>query len=116
MSKKSVAEVFADYRKRLLNFIHSRINRIEDAEDILQDVFYQFARMNDKINPIENTTAWLFRTASNRIINHYKKKKNEPLPVYYDEDDDDYIFDEIVDIIYAEETTPETNMLRSLVF
>ena len=44
------------------------------------------------------------------------KKKDEPFPVSYDEDDDEYVFDEIADIIYGEETTPETETLRSLVF
>ena len=116
MSKKSVAAVFTDYRKRLLNFIRSRVNRIEDAEDILSEVFYQFSKVNNKLNPIENTAAWLYRAARNRIINQYKKKKDEPLPFSYDEEgDEEYIFDEIADIIYGEETTPETELLRSLV-
>jgi len=110
------AEVFLSFRQRLLNFIHTRVSRIEDAEDILQEVFYQFTRVNNLINPIENISAWLYRTAHNRIIDHYKKKKDEPLPSSYDEENDEYIFDEISDIIYGEEATPEIKMLRSLVF
>jgi RNA polymerase sigma factor (sigma-70 family) len=116
MAKKSAAEVFTEYRKRLLNFIRSRVRSIDDAEDILQEVFYQFSRVNDTINPIENTAAWLYRAARNRIINDSKKKKDEPFPVVYDEDENEYIFDEIADIIYGEETTPQTEMLRALVF
>jgi len=110
------SETFLSFRQRLLNFIHSRVSRIEDAEDILQDVFYQFTRVNDLINPIENISAWLYRAAHNRIIDHYKKKKDEPLPETYDEDDEEYIIDEISDIIYGEEATPEIEILRSLVF
>jgi RNA polymerase sigma factor (sigma-70 family) len=108
-------EAFLSFRLRLLNFINSRVSRIEDAEDILQDVFYQFTRVNDLINPIENISAWLYSAARNRIIDHYKKKKDELLPESYDEDDDDAI-DEITGIIYGEEATPEIEMLRSLVF
>jgi RNA polymerase sigma factor (sigma-70 family) len=108
-------EAFLSFRQRLLNFIRSRVSRIEDAEDILQDVFYQFTRVNDLINPIENISAWLYRAAHNRIMDHYKKKTDEPLPASYDEEDDD-AFDEITDIIYGEESTPEIEMLRSLVF
>ena len=115
MSKESTTDVFTKYRKRLLHFIRSRVRRIEDADDILQDVFYQFARVNDTINPIENTAAWLYRAARNRIINHYRKKKDEPFPAYYDEDDNEYIFDEITDILYGEKATPETNMFRALI-
>jgi len=116
MAKQSVVETFKSYQQRLLNFISSRVNRIEDAEDILQDVFYQFSRVDDLINPIENISAWLYRAARNKIIDLHKKKKDEPLPASYDEDTDEYIFDEIADIIYGEEATPETEMLRSLVF
>jgi RNA polymerase sigma factor (sigma-70 family) len=110
----TVAQTFTEYRERLLKFIRSRVRRLEDAEDILQDVFYQYANVNSIISPIENTAAWLYQVARNRIIDHHKKKKDEPLPAHYDEDEDDYIIDEIEDIIYGEETTPETEMFRSL--
>jgi RNA polymerase sigma factor (sigma-70 family) len=111
-----VTETFLSLKQRLLNFIRSRVSRLEDAEDILQDVFYQFSRVDDLVNPIENISAWLYRSARNKIIDHHRKKKDEPLPALYDEDNDEYIFDEIADIIYGKETTPETEMLRSLVF
>jgi len=110
------AETFLSFKQKLLNFIRSRVNRVEDAEDILQDVFYQFTRVNNIINPIENISAWLYRAARNRIIDHHRKEKDDPLPASYDEDNDEYIFDEITDIIYGKEATPETEMLRSLVF
>jgi len=116
MAKKTASEIFKDYQRRLLNFIRGKVNRLEDAEDILQDVFYQFSRVDNLINPIENTSAWLYRSAKNKIIDHRRKKKDEPLPASYDEDEDEYIIDEIADIIYGKEETPETEMLRSLVF
>jgi len=109
------AETFLSLKQRLLNFIRSRVSRIEDAEDILQDIFYQLSRVNNIVNPIENISAWLYRAARNKIIDHHKKKKDEPLPASYDEDNDEYIFDEITDIIYGKETTPETEYLRSLI-
>ena len=115
MSKKSAGEVFTNYSKRLLKFIRSRVGRPEDAEDILSEVFYQFARVNDTIKPIENTAAWLYRAARNRIIDNYRKKKDAALPEHYDENDDD-VFDEISDIIYGEEATPETQTIRALIF
>jgi RNA polymerase sigma factor (sigma-70 family) len=116
MAKNSVVQIFKSYQQKLLNFIRSHVKQIEDAEDILQDVFYQFSRVDNLINPIENISAWLYRAARNRIIDHRRKKKDGQLPSSYDEDADDYIFDEISDIIYGEESTPETEMLRSLVF
>jgi RNA polymerase sigma factor (sigma-70 family) len=109
------AEAFSGFRQRLLKFIRSRVHLPEDAEDILQDVFDQFERVNALANPVENTAAWLYRAARNKIVDHYKKKKEVPLPAQYDEDEDEYVFDEITDIIYAEEATPETKYLRSLI-
>jgi RNA polymerase sigma factor (sigma-70 family) len=112
----TVAQTFAEYRGRLLKFIRSRVRALEDAEDILSDVFYQYANVNSIISPIENTSAWLYKVARNRIIDHHKKKKDDPLPAKYDEDEDDYIVDEISDIIYGEDATPETEMFRALFF
>jgi RNA polymerase sigma factor (sigma-70 family) len=113
----SVAETFKLYRERLLKFIRSRVRLLEDAEDILQDVFGELARADDAIGavkPVENAAAWLYRAARNRIIDHYRKKKDEPLPLVSDEEADDYIFDEIADILDGEAATPETAYLRGL--
>jgi len=117
MSKNSVAQVFTEYRDRLLKFIRSRVRALEDAEDIMQDVFYQFARVNDLANPVEQTAAWLYRAARNRIIDTYKKKKAIPFSIFADDDDsDDDDLSDFIDILSANEVTPETEMLRALVW
>ncbi|MDR1176708.1 MAG: sigma-70 family RNA polymerase sigma factor [Treponema sp.] len=105
MARHSVAESFNLYRERLLQFIRSRVRLLEDAEDILQDVFGELARADGAVNPVENAAAWLYRAARNRIIDHYRKKKDEPFPVVYDEEEDEYIFDEIADILYGAAAT-----------
>jgi RNA polymerase sigma factor (sigma-70 family) len=112
MKGKSTGETFTQYRTRLLHFILTKVSLFEDAEDILQDVFYQFSRINSLANPIENAAAWCYRVAKNRIIDHYRKKKNVPLPSFYDEDEDEYIIDEVEDILYGDEAGPETDYLR----
>jgi DNA-directed RNA polymerase specialized sigma24 family protein len=61
------SEAFSKYRDRLLKFIRSRVRVLEDAEDILQDVFYQYMRVNELANPVEQTAAWLYRAARNKI-------------------------------------------------
>jgi RNA polymerase sigma factor (sigma-70 family) len=115
MAHNPIAKTFDLYRERLLKFIRSRTPLLEDAEDIVQDVFYQFARMDDLARPVEQTAAWLYRAARNKIIDNARKKKDEPLPALYDEDANEYIFDEIADVLYGAETTPETDYLRSLI-
>jgi len=119
MPKTTVAQTFAEYRGRLLKFIRSRVRALEDAEDILSDVFYNFARMNDLASPVEQTAAWLYRAARNRIIDHYKKKKDIPFSAFIDEDggsDDDDDLSDFIDILSADQNTPETEMLSSLVW
>jgi RNA polymerase sigma factor (sigma-70 family) len=68
-------------RPRLFDFIRRRVRTDEDAEDILQDVFYQLAATDDEAGPIEQITSWLFTVARNRIIDWYRKKKPAALPV-----------------------------------
>jgi RNA polymerase sigma factor (sigma-70 family) len=114
MAHHSAAEVFTTYREQLLKFIRSQVRTFEDAEDILQDVFYQFARVNNLANPVEQAAAWLYRAARNKIIDSGRKKKDAPLPASYADDADEYIFDDVADILYGKETTPETEYLRAL--
>ena len=61
-------------QNRLFRFIRKRVNSLEDAEDILQDVLFQFISGFDTIRSIESATSWLFRVARNRIIDRYRKK------------------------------------------
>jgi len=117
MSKNTVAQTFAEYRLRLLKFIRSRVNDIEDAEDILSDVFYNFARVNEIADTVEQTAAWLYRAARNRIIDHYKKKKDIPFSVLADDDgEEEEELSDLIDILAADENTPETEALRSFVW
>jgi RNA polymerase sigma factor (sigma-70 family) len=66
-------------RSRLVNFIRRRIRDPNDAEDVLQDVFHEFVQAYRLPAPIEQASSWLFRAARNRIIDRYRKKKEEPL-------------------------------------
>jgi RNA polymerase sigma factor (sigma-70 family) len=72
-----ISEIIAEERSRLRNFIHRRVPDPRDAEDILQDVFYELVEANRLLMPIEHVTGWLFRVARNRIIDLFRKKKPE---------------------------------------
>jgi RNA polymerase sigma factor (sigma-70 family) len=72
-----VSDVVRRERPRLLNFIRRRVPDPRDAEDILQDVFYELVEANRLLMPIEHVTAWLFRVARNRITDLFRKKKPE---------------------------------------
>jgi RNA polymerase sigma factor (sigma-70 family) len=72
-----IPEVIERERSRLLHFIRRRVPDARDAEDILQDVFYELVEANHRLMPIEHVTAWLFRVARNRITDLFRKKKPE---------------------------------------
>src|SRR5215469_3497138 len=72
-----LTEAVARERGRLWNFIRRRVPDEADAEDILQDVFYEFVQAYRLMKPIEQAGAWLFRVARNRIIDRFRKRKPE---------------------------------------
>lgn len=76
-------------RTRLGNFIRRRVRDPNDAEDILQDVLHEFVQACRLPAPIEQASAWLFRVARNRIIDRFRKKKEQPIVDFTDDDADD---------------------------
>ena len=72
-----ISEVVKREQSRLRNFIRRRVPDPRDAEDILQDVFYELVEANRLLMPIEHVTGWLFRVARNRITDLFRKKKSE---------------------------------------
>ena len=72
-----ISDVLKREQGRLRNFIRRRVPDPRDAEDILQDVFYELVEANRLLMPIDHVTAWLFRVARNRIIDLFRKKEPE---------------------------------------
>jgi RNA polymerase sigma factor (sigma-70 family) len=73
---------------RLRSFIRRRVADEADAEDILQDVFYELIEAYRLMKPIEQVSAWLFRVARNRIIDLFRKKKSASMPASAARDDE----------------------------
>ncbi len=74
---RRISEVVQRERTRLLNFIRRHAPDPDDAEDILQDVFYRLVEANRMLMPIEHVTGWLFRVARNRITDLFRKREPE---------------------------------------
>ena len=72
-----ISDVVRQEGSRLRNFIRRRVSDPLDAEDILQEVFYELVEANSLLMPIEHLTGWLFRVARNRITDLFRKKKPE---------------------------------------
>ena len=74
---RQISEIIAQQRSRLRNFIRRRVPDPSDAEDIVQEVFYELVEANRLLMPIDHVTGWLFRVARNRITDLFRKKKPE---------------------------------------
>lgn len=101
------------YGKGLLGFIRRRVNNDADAEDILQDVWYQLSAVVNA-EPIEQTGAWLYKVATNKIIDKNRKKKEELFDINLSADGDDDEGPDFRAILLTEGTTPETEYIRNL--
>jgi RNA polymerase sigma factor (sigma-70 family) len=72
---RRIADVVTREASRLRRFIRRRVPDARDAEDILQDVFYQLVEANRRLMPIEHVTGWLFQVARNRIADLFRRKR-----------------------------------------
>ena len=100
-------------RPKLLNFIRRRVKTDEDAEDILQDVFYRLVTSYSVTEPIEELTSWLFRAARNRIIDWYRKRKADPFSTL---DLEESLPVRLEEILFDPEVDPDTLFARSRVW
>jgi RNA polymerase sigma factor (sigma-70 family) len=108
--KRNITQVIKDYSKRLSGFIRKRVNNEADAEDILQDVFYQFV---GNTQPIEQLTGWLFTVARNKITDRQRKKRPEALEdVFSDEEGEEGL--NWSELLFDSGDNPEKEYLRSL--
>ena len=114
----NLEDIVAEYRPRLSSYIRRRVSSKEDAEDILQDVFYQFTKtINSALNPVEQVASWLYRVANNTIINKKNKKSETLLSNYLTSEDDDEAETDIAEILgFVNNENPESEYLRSLVW
>src|SRR5271169_6883616 len=108
--KSDITRVINDYSRRLLGFIRKRVTNEADAEDILQDVFYQLLGNKE---PIDQITGWLFTVARNKIIDRKRKKKPLALEGLFSETEDGEM-SEWLDLLMDDSANPETIYLRNL--
>jgi RNA polymerase sigma factor (sigma-70 family) len=106
-----ISDIVKRERSRLLNFIRRLAPDPDDAEDILQDVFYRLVEANRLLMPIEHVTGWLYRVARNRITDVFRKKEPEN---FSDIDVDDEDGRQFEDLLPSPDAGPEAAYVRSL--
>ncbi|MFA5973953.1 MAG: sigma-70 family RNA polymerase sigma factor [Lentimicrobiaceae bacterium] len=108
--QQRILDAVRNYGKRLFSFIRSRVKSDEDAEDILQDVWYQLSSLVD-IEPIEQLSSWLYRVSRNRIVDKQRKLKPQSLDALaYEEEDGEMTYPEA---LLADDSNPENELERA---
>jgi RNA polymerase sigma factor (sigma-70 family) len=110
---RQISEVVEREQSRLRNFIRRRVSDPRDAEDIVQEVFYELVEANRLLMPIEHVTGWLFRVARNRITDLFRKKKPESFSDAAVEDEDGELL-QIEDLLPSPEDGPEALYARNV--
>lgn len=100
------------YGNALLSFIRKRVRNDQDAEDVLQDVWYQFSAVVNS-EPIDQIGAWLYRVARNRIIDRQRKRKEEPWSAYNSDED---TVSHLSNMFTANLVTPETEYFKEMIW
>lgn len=111
-----IEQVVQREKKRLLNFIRQRTPTVEDAEDILQDVFYELVESYRLMKPVEQLASWMFTVARNKITDLYRKKKPDSLEdtiQYVGEESDEPLM--LSDILQGNTTSADDKMMNDLV-
>jgi RNA polymerase sigma factor (sigma-70 family) len=108
-----ISEVVKREQSRLRNFIRRRVPDPRDAEDILQDVFYELVEANRLLMPIEHVTGWLFRVARNRITDLFRKKRPESFSDTAVADEDDELL-QLEDLLPSPAAGPEALYARNV--
>ena len=108
-----ISEVVTREQARLRNFIRRRVPDPRDAEEILQEVFYELVEANRLLMPIEHVTGWLFRVARNRITDLFRKKKPENFTSAAGTDEDGELL-RIEDLLPSPDAGPEALYFRGV--
>ena len=106
-----ISEALERDQPRLRSFIRKHVTDTSEAEDILQDVFYELLEAYRLMKPIEHVTAWLFRVARNRMVDLFRRKKPSSLnnPASIEEG-----ADTLEDLLPSEDAGPEAAYARNL--
>lgn len=118
MASHNLDDIIKENAPLLRSFVRSRVDNHAEADDIVQDTFYQLIRTISIIdNPIGQVTSWLYKVAHNLIVNHGKKHRETEMPhvLYYD--DGNSFMSDLSEVMMATDNDgPDMQMLRSMVW
>ena len=108
----SLTDTIKKFGNKLFGFVRGKVKTNEDAEDILQEVWYQLSNLTN-IDAIENTSAWLYSVSRNKITDFYRKKKTDNLEDYaYENEEGDFLIKNA--LLSDDSNDPELAMFKEL--
>lgn len=108
---QNIINAVKNYGNGLFSFIRGRVKTEEDAQDIIQDVWYQLSNVVDT-DEIEQMSGWLFKVARNKIIDLYRKKTTDSLEdMSFQNEDGDF---DLNNILMADDNDPETVYMKEM--
>lgn len=110
---EQIADTLDRERTRLRNFIRRQVADPADAEDILQDVFFELVEAYRMMKPVEHAAAWLFRVARNRVIDLFRRRKREGERAVAPVTDEGEVL-EILDLLPSPDAGPEAAYMRGV--
>lgn len=105
-----ISQAVINYGGKLMSYIRPKVKNTEDAEDILQEVWYQFSNLTN-ISEVVNVGGWLYRVTANKITDSYRKKKTENLEDFtYENEDGEFSIKEV--LLLDDSENPELKMFK----
>lgn len=117
-SNEHVGDYFTREQKKLVNYVHRLIQNTSemDAEDVVQDVMLNLFDTADITAPIENLSAYVYRSIYNRVVDRYRKKKHTVLSIDDEKEDGNSLASILADMRYDSHTELQKKELRSRIF
>ncbi len=109
-----IDKIYKKYQAQLRGYISKYVSSSVVADDMVQDLFYKFI-VSDSSDAIESVSSWLYRVAKNQIVDYSRKHKEVEMP-YISSEDDDFMEIALAELLTDEGETPETGLLRSMVW
>ena len=108
----TISRTIQEFGERLFGFVRKKVKTTEDAEDILQEVWYQLSNLDD-IAGLDNVSAWLYEVARNKITDKARKKTNLSIEEYrYESEDGEFNFKEI--LLLDDTNNPELSFFKEI--
>ena len=108
----SISNAIQEFGDKLFGFVRKKVKSNEDAEDILQEVWFQLSNLSD-IAELDNVSAWLYEVARNKITDRTRKKTNVSIEDYvYESEDGEFNFKEI--LLLDDTNNPELAFFKEI--